>query len=62
MVTQIENTILMNIAYSRKQAIYNKSLLQDIIKKGLTASYCCKPFLLMVGAIGFEPTTSTVSR
>lgn len=31
-------------------------------KKGLTEVDLCKPLLFVVGAIGFEPTTSTVSR
>ena len=36
--------------------------LQNPIKKGLTAIDICKPLIFVVGTIGFEPTTSTVSR
>ena len=36
--------------------------LENTIKKGFTAFNRCKPLVFMVGTIGFEPTTSTVSR
>ena len=36
--------------------------IQNAIKKGLTTFDSCKPMIFVVGTIGFEPTTSTVSR
>lgn len=31
-------------------------------EKGLTSNNACKPFLMFLGTVGFEPTTSTVSK
>jgi len=36
--------------------------LQNTNKKGFTTFIRCKSLISMVGTIGFEPTTSTVSR
>ena len=40
--------------------LYRNTCLQIATKKELTASYCRKPLIYMVGDTGFEPVTSTV--
>ncbi len=44
------------------ESFYKECYAPNTNKKGLITPYCYKPLVFMVGTIGFEPTTSTVSR
>ncbi len=44
------------------QRLYKECSMERSNKKRFTTLSSCKPLIIMVGTIGFEPTTSTVSR
>jgi hypothetical protein len=61
----VTNSKILNISHSEKaypQRLYKECCPQNSNKKGFTALYRRKSLAFMVGTIGFEPTTSTVSR
>ncbi len=61
----VKTSKMLNINHSTKaysERLYKECYPERAIKKGLTTFDSCKPLIFVVGTIGFEPTTSTVSR